>query len=141
MPEFTVDDSLIDTDEGKERVEAALKKLGRGTITSLDPGMNDVLFNLKRDKGMPPGFDQWQLPVKLGGDDKSTLFFLSVVQPGAIVPNHHHSRALFRVVVSGSIILDDGRTLHAGDWMYVPAGADYSFRGGLNPGAIVYHCY
>lgn len=141
MPEFTVDDSLIVTEEGKERVDAALRSLDRGIITSRDPGLNDVLFTLKRDKGMPPGFDQWQLPVKLGGDGKATLFFLSVVQPGAIVPTHHHARDLWRVVVSGSIILGDGRKLESGDWMYVPAGTDYSFRGGVNPGAIIMHCY
>lgn len=141
MPDFKVDDSLITTDEGRKRVEAALKRLGGGIVTSRDEGLNDVLFSLKRDANLPPGFDQWQLPVKLGGDGKSTLFFLSVVQPGAIVPTHSHARDLFRLVVSGSIILGDGRVLQAGDWMYVPAKTPYSFRGGVNPGAVVYHCY
>jgi mannose-6-phosphate isomerase-like protein (cupin superfamily) len=46
------------------------------------------------------------------------------------------------MVVSGSIVLNDGRELRTGDWMFVPAGVDYSFRGGLNsPGGIIYHCY
>lgn len=134
---YTPDDRIIEGEEGRQRVAAALERLGEGVITSLDPSVNDILFDQYRS-GMPPGIDQWQLPVKIDGP---SLYFLTVVQPGAIVPTHSHKRALFRVIVSGSIILGDGRVLKAGDWMYVPAGTEYSFRGGLNPGAIIFHCY
>ena len=134
---YTPDDRIIEGEEGRQRVAAALERLGDGVITSLDPGVNDILFDQYRE-GMPPGIDQWQLPVKIDGP---SLYFLTVVQPGAIVPTHAHKRALFRVIVSGSILLGDGRTLKAGDWMYVPAGTEYSFRGGLNPGATIFHCY
>jgi len=134
---YTPDDRIIEGEEGRQRVAAALERLGEGVITSLDPSVNDILFDQYRP-GMPPGIDQWQLPVKIDGP---SLYFLTVVQPGAIVPTHSHKRALFRVIVSGSIILGDGRVLKAGDWMYVPAGTEYSFRGGLNPGAIIFHCY
>ena len=106
-------------------------------MTSRDEGMNDALLEGKRELPLE-GIEQWQLPIELGGP---VFFYLTVVQPGAIVGTHRHKRSLFRVVVSGSIILNDGRALTAGDWMYVPAGETYSFRGGLNPGAIVYHCY
>jgi quercetin dioxygenase-like cupin family protein len=144
MAKFTPDDSVIKADTGKARIKAALdehrKKHGEmtGVVTSRDPGMNDLLFDLRRED-MPPDFEQYQLPVKLEGP--GVLFFLTVVQPGGIVPTHRHARDLFRVVVSGSIILQDGRELKATDWMFVPAGTEYSFRGGLNPGAIIYHCY
>jgi mannose-6-phosphate isomerase-like protein (cupin superfamily) len=134
---YTPDDRIIEGEEGKRRVAAALEKLGGGVITSRDAGLNDILFDHFRPN-MPPGVDQWQLPVKLDGP---VFFFLSVLGPGAIVPSHEHKRDLFRVVVSGSLILEDGRELKGGDWMYVPAGASYSVRAGLNPGAIVYHCY
>jgi len=140
---FTPNDSVIQADAGKERIKKALddhrKKHGDEprVITSRDPDMNDLLYDLRRED-MPPDFEQWQLPVKLEGP---ALFFLTVVQPGGIVPSHKHSRDLFRVVVSGSIILHDGRELKSADWMFVPAGEEYSFRAGLNPGAILYHCY
>jgi mannose-6-phosphate isomerase-like protein (cupin superfamily) len=101
--------------------------------------MNDLLDALRRDdKDMPADFVQWQLPVHLDGP---ALFFLTVVPPGGIVTMHAHDRDMFRVVVSGSIILHDGRELKSGDWMFVPNDEEYSFRAGLNPGAIIYHCY
>ena len=141
---FTPDDSVIEADKGKERIRKALDEHSRrhgemaGIITSRDPGMNDLFYDLLRED-MPGGFTQWQLPIKLEGP---ALFFLTVVEPGGVVPTHSHKRDLFRVVVSGSIILDDGRELKHTDWMFVPAGVEYSFRGGLNdPGAIIYHCY
>ena len=134
---YTPDDRIIEGEEGKQRVAAALKKLGGGVITSRDPGVNDILFDHYRPD-MPPGIRQWQLPVKLDGP---SLYFLTAVEPGAIVPTHSHKRALFRIVISGSIILDDGRELKSGDWMYVPAGSEYSIRGGVNPGAVICHCY
>lgn len=145
MAKFTPNDSVIKADTGRARIKAALEEHSKkhpdhfsGVITSRDPGVNDLLHDLRRED-MLPGVEQWQLPVKLEGP--GVLFFLTVVQPGAIVPTHHHERDLFRVIVSGSIILHDGRELKATDWMYVPRGVEYSFRGGLNPGAITYHCY
>lgn len=141
---YTPDDSGIRAEAGKERIRKALEqhrdKTGdmSGVVTSRDPGMNDLLADLRRD-GMPPGFSQQQLPVRLAGPD--VLFYLTTIDPGGIVPTHSHERALWRVIVSGSIILNDGRELKSGDWMYVPPGVEYSFRAGLNPGAIVYHCY
>ncbi len=100
---FTPNDSVIQADAGKERIKKALdnhrKKHGDEPriITSRDPDMNDLLYDLRRED-MPPDFEQWQLPVKLEGP---ALFFLTVVQPGGIVPTHKHARDLFRVVVSG----------------------------------------
>ncbi|HEV1991917.1 MAG TPA: cupin domain-containing protein [Candidatus Dormibacteraeota bacterium] len=133
-------DKVIEGRIGAQRVAAALKNHGivikDQVITSRDEGMDDVLFELRRPD-MPPGIQSWQLPVIL---DKSTFVFLTVAEPGAIVPTHTHSRNLFRVVISGSIITD-GKELKSGDWMFVPKGAEYSYHAALNPGAVTMHFY
>ena len=133
-------DKVIEGRIGAQRVAAALKKQGivikDQVITSRDEGMDDVLFELRRPD-MPPGIQSWQLPVIL---DKSTFVFLTVAEPGAIVPTHKHSRNLFRVVISGSIITD-GKELKSGDWMFVPKGKEYSYHAALNPGAVTMHFY
>jgi quercetin dioxygenase-like cupin family protein len=137
------DDSVIEGKPGAQRIKAALDKRGVKTegrvITSRDPGMSDILYDLRR-RDMPPGIQSWQLPVQLGGDGESAFFFLTVAAPGAIVPSHSHKRDLFRVVVSGSIITN-GIELRSGDWMFVPKGVSYSYSAGLNPGAVSMHCY
>ncbi|HEY8684084.1 MAG TPA: cupin domain-containing protein [Chloroflexota bacterium] len=135
-------DKEIEGPAGKERIERALKNHGivikDKVITSRDKGMDDVLYELRR-KGMPEGIESWQLPIIL---ERSTFGFLTVAQPGAIVPTHKHSRNLFRVVLSGAIVTD-GKELKTGDWMYVPAGVPYSYHASLNPGsgAITMHFY
>jgi uncharacterized protein YegJ (DUF2314 family) len=137
---WTPDDSTIEGTIGAKRIMDALKKHAikteRRVITSRDPGMDEVRSSLRREN-MPPGFTQWQLPVQMEGP---AFFFLSVVEPGAVVPRHVHKRDLWRVVISGSIITN-GIELKSADWMYVPKGVPYSFSAGLNPGAIIMHCY
>jgi hypothetical protein len=134
------DDSVVEERIGAERVRAALKKhgiiVGGKVITSRDKGMDDVRYELRR-KGMPEGIEQWQLPIVLQGP---TLAFLTVSEPGAVVPTHKHKRNLFRIVLSGSIITD-GIELKTGDWMYVPKGVAYSYHAAFNPGAITLHLY
>ena len=134
------DDSVIEGRIGAERVRAALKKHGiaveRKVITSRDPGMDEVRNELRRPD-MPPGFHQWQLPIVMEGP---AFFFLTVAEPGAVVPRHAHKRDLFRMVLSGSMHIN-GRELMVGDWMYVPSGTSYSYGAGLNPGLITFHCY
>jgi len=138
---WSPDDSVIEGEAGKTRIREALERhnirIGDDrVVTSRDPGMDDVRYALMRP-GLPPGFIQWQLPIKLTGE---TFFFTTVCEPGAVVPTHSHKRDLFRIVVSGSIITN-GIELKAGDWMFVPAGVEYSFSAALNPGAIINHCY
>jgi mannose-6-phosphate isomerase-like protein (cupin superfamily) len=137
------DDSIIEGKPGADRIKAALNKRGVKTegrmITSRDPGMSDILYDLGR-RNLPPGIQSWQLPVFLSGDKESVFFFLTSAEPGAIVPSHSHKRDLFRIVISGSIITN-GIELKSGDWMFVPSGVSYEYRAGLNPGAIVWHCY
>jgi mannose-6-phosphate isomerase-like protein (cupin superfamily) len=135
-------DKVIEGPIGAKRIKDALEKHGiiviggKEVITSRDEGIDDVLYELRRPD-MPPGIQSWQLPVIL---EKSTFVFLTVAEPGAIVPTHKHSRNLFRVVISGSIITD-GKELKSGDWMYVPKGVEYSYHAALNPGAVTMHFY
>jgi mannose-6-phosphate isomerase-like protein (cupin superfamily) len=126
--------------QGVKRINAALKKAGivltKGrVITSRDDSMDEAREELRR-LNLPPGFQSWQLPVPKNDLD----IFLTVVSPGAVLPEHSHTRDLFRVVLSGSIFTE-GKELKTGDWMYVPAGTPYSYSAGFNPGAIVMHVY
>jgi len=136
------DDSVIEGKPGVARIKASLKNRGvnitKRVVTSRDPGMDDLRYDLGRGD-LPPGIQSWQLPV-VSGDGAAVFFFMTVAQPGAIVPSHSHKRDLLRFVVSGSIITN-GIELKSGDWMYVPAGVTYGYSAGLNPGAITYHCY
>ena len=116
---------------GVTAIRAALRKnhvrLGKGVITSRDPGVAKVTRSLKQ-KGLPDGVEQWLLPIVLG-PDAEVLCFFSHLEPGAIVPTHTHEHSVFRVVISGE--LKFGRkTLKQGDWMYVPAGVAYSIQAG-----------
>lgn len=116
---------------GVAAIKAALRKnhvrLGKGVITSRDPGIAKVTRSLKQ-KGSPDGVEQWLVPIVLG-PDAEVLCFFSHIQPGVVVPTHSHVHSTFRVVISGD--LKFGRkTLKQGDWMYVPAGVKYSFKAG-----------
>jgi quercetin dioxygenase-like cupin family protein len=136
-------DKVIEGKPGAARIKAALTKrrvtFTKRVVTSRDPGMSDVIYDLGRPD-MPPGIRSWQLPFVLGGGEGGVFFFLTVAEPGAIVPSHSHTRDLLRIVVSGSLITN-GIELKSGDWMYVPTGVEYSYTAGLNPGLISYHCY
>lgn len=138
---WSPDDSVIEGEAARTRIREALERHNiriddTRVVTSRDPGMDDVRFHLRRE-GLPPGFQQWQLPIKLSGE---TYFFMTVAEAGAVVPTHSHKRDLFRIVVWGSIIYN-GIELKVGDWMFVPKGVPYSFSAALNPGAIINHCY
>lgn len=144
---WSPDDSVIEGETGKKRIREALERHGIDTsknriITSRDPGMDEVRFSLRRE-GLPPGWEQWQLPVKLTGE---AFIFLSVAQPGAVIPSHAHKRDLFRIVVWGSVTTNNGLVLHQGDWMFVPAGVEYSLSAAMSPnspagGAMIMHAY
>jgi hypothetical protein len=134
------DDSLIEGDAGIERIKEALKRhdisLEGRVVTSRDPRMDLVRLDLRRG-GMPPGFEQWQLPVWGTGP---TFAFVSTASPGAVLPEHSHKRDLFRMVVAGSMLVN-GVELKPGDWMYVPKGVPYSYTAGFNPGVVCFHIY
>jgi quercetin dioxygenase-like cupin family protein len=114
--------------EGLERIRAADQRSAAGRqeriLTSRDPGMEAMRESLRVGR-MPEGFAMWQLPVTL----KNVLLFMSVASPGARMPLHRHAHPVFRVILSGSITYE-GKELTAGDWMFIPAGREYSFETG-----------
>ena len=136
------DDSVIEGKPGTQRIKAALDKhhvdvKGGKVTTSRDPGAEQLRHSLRRPD-MPPGIQSWQLPIML--ENCPVFFFITVVEPGAVVPLHSHKRDLFRWVMSGSIITN-GIELKPGDWMFVPAGVEYGYTAGFSPSAVVGHCY
>lgn len=139
--EWKPDDRVIEGKPGAARIKTALRRRGvnvsKRVITSRDPGMDEIRYELRRTD-MPPGIQSWQLPVIL--ENCPVFFFLTVAEPGAVVPIHSHKRDLIRFVLSGSIITN-GIELKAGDWMFVPKGVEYGYSAALNPGAIICHGY
>ena len=68
------------------------------------------------------------------------MSFLTFGLPNKKFPEHRHTRDNgLRVIISGSIFYKDIE-LVAGDWMYVPRGASYSFVTGAS-GCIMFHLY
>jgi mannose-6-phosphate isomerase-like protein (cupin superfamily) len=129
--EWRPDDSLSQRNKkgqtkGALRASAARKKhkirIGKGIITSRDPGMAAATHDLKRT-GMPPGVESWQLPILFFG----LHWYWTRFDPLTVVPMHSHDQDSLRFVISGE--LKFGRkTLKPGDWMFVPAGQAYSVR-------------
>jgi quercetin dioxygenase-like cupin family protein len=146
MATWRPDDSLLDAGargetKGSRRVKDALRKRGmrpgNRIVTSRDPGMAAARNDLKRS-GMPPGVQQWQLPIAV--PVPNLLVFTSTMKAGARVPEHVHKVWVFRVVTSGTLKYG-GKTLKAGDWMMVPPGQAYSISAGTGGCTIFYaHC-
>jgi mannose-6-phosphate isomerase-like protein (cupin superfamily) len=137
------DDSFLDTEKdgeqaGVRRIRHVLREHGfelGQILTSRDKGMEAVVNELKRSH-LPPGIQQWQLPVAVGG----TFAFRTVAESDAVIPEHSHRANLFRVVVSGTAIYRDAE-LKTGDWMLVPKGEPYSLRAASNRGFTTDHMY
>ena len=135
------DDSLSERNKkgqkkGALRINAALRRnkvrLGKGVITSRDPGIAKVTRDLKRT-GMPPGVQSWLLPIHFAG----IHWVLTCYDAGTVVPMHAHAHDSLRVVFSGE--LKFGRkTLKQGDWMFVPKGQAYSVRALSSQVCILY---
>lgn len=139
------DDSFLDISNGEikgvKRIKDALAKHGKklGKIyTSKDQDMDTIRKELEHTNAAP-GFKQFQLPVALG-PNQDVLAFMTIAEPGAVVPSHAHKVDVFRVIVSGSAFFN-GVELKAGDWMVIPAGESYTLRAADNPGYISYHLY
>lgn len=141
------DDSFHDLIDGEykgvRRVRQVLEslklELGREIVTSRDPKIRKVVERLRRDT-LPNGFQQWQLPIILGGGDRPVMSFLTVGAPNTVLPVHRHKNdCLFRIVLSGSIMFGKVE-LSSGDWMYIPTGKSYSFAAGPF-GCVVMHLY
>jgi quercetin dioxygenase-like cupin family protein len=129
---------------GVQKVRQVLRRhghrdIGDRVLTSQDNDMRAILDDLSRTAGMPPGFQQWQLPLGVG-DNHTVLAFMTEADAGAVLPAHSHEADLFRVVVSGSLEFN-GVRLSAGDWMFIPRGTTYQYTAAPNPGVRTLHCY
>lgn len=105
-------------------------------ITSRDEIIrkNSRLFEVTN---VPEGFRKERLPLHL---PKESTLYISTGAPGTKVPRHSHDEGDgIRFMISGSIQYGD-RELTAGDWMFIPAGADYEFTVGPR-GATMCYCY
>lgn len=87
------------------------------------------------------GFSKYQLPVYL---TDSSFLFITVAAPGAASTTRSHDDGDgIRFIISGSIEYDGPNAkaeLTAGDWMFVPKGAEYSVVTGAM-GACMCYCY
>ena len=134
--EWTPDDSIFGRDEtgevkGVAMVRKALKdarvRIGKGVVTSQDPGMQAARDALKRDIGLE-GVEQWILPIVIcPTSDTQMVWLYSELQPGTSVPSHSHANDHFRIVIGGSFETG-GVRLGPGDWMSVPAGVAYDMQ-------------
>lgn len=133
---------FISFEDGLHRVAEARRELGMAErttqiVTSRDPSAERLREALKIAK-LPAGFQKWQLPVAI--TETGAQFFMSVAQAGAAVEEHSHEEGDgLRVIISGSIDYA-GQELTAGDWMFIPAKASYSFKVG-HQGASMFYCY
>lgn len=124
--------------EGAVRVERVARKykIGKSKIlTSQDSEIAGAVKELGVSN-VPDGFRKWQLPFVM---DASQLF-VTDAKAGARVGEHSHDQGDgIRFIVSGSIIYE-GKTLKAGDWMFIPKGVPYSMQIGPD-GARMCYCY
>lgn len=141
--EWTPDDSHLEREgeAGTHDVDVALEKRNLSLdriLTSRDVGIDMARYELR--KPQPAGWQSWQLPVYIRS--KVTFYFLQVAQPGAILPEHEHEVAQFRIVISGELLYN-GIELKGGDWIYTPKGAKYTLSVGTNPArpCIILYCY
>lgn len=134
------DPNQVTFEEGAARVRAVADRLGlldrRQVLTSRDPEALEAT-RLLTVSNVPGGFTKWQLPVLL---ERPSQLFVTVAAPGAAVEEHSHDEGDgIRFIAGGSIVFE-GFELSAGDWMFIPAGARYSFKVGAL-GAVMCYCY
>ncbi|MCB8904606.1 MULTISPECIES: cupin domain-containing protein [unclassified Streptomyces] len=140
MAQQTFDPNRLTFEQGVERIKSAVRESGLDVegriITSRDAGVEKAMKLLEVDN-VPPGFRKWQLPVYMACESQ---LYITVAEPGAQAsPHAHNGGAGIRFIAGGSIVYN-GYELTAGDWMYVPAGTEYSFEVGRY-GALMCYCY
>ena len=106
-------------------------------VTSRDPGMEGLTEALRIDN-VPEGFSKWQLPISMRC---ATHMFFTVVAPGAKTPIHSHDEGPGMRFITGGSIIYEGKELFPGDWMFVPAGAQYTIQGGERIGGHICGSY
>jgi quercetin dioxygenase-like cupin family protein len=120
----------------QEAVKARGKELNSSIVTSRDTDARELRRELAVDN-VPEGFRKYQIPAFL---PEASVMFITMAEPDAEAPTHSHDDGDgIRFIAGGSIIYND-MELTAGDWMFVPRGAQYSFRVGPQ-GALMCYCY
>lgn len=127
-------------EEGLKRIQRANDQTGinleRRILTSQDKDVAE-LTQVLQVSNVPEGFRKWQLPIHL---EAPSQLFISTAAPGATVPKHmHRDGDGIRFIVAGSVFYN-GQELSAGDWMFIPAGHEYSLKVGKF-GATMCYCY
>ena len=142
MDKQSFDPNQLTFEEGLQRLKNLIQRtpgFPKGKIvTSRDPAVRKSIESLNVTN-VPDGFKKHQLPIFFEGGP-GAQFFISVGNPDVEVPKHSHTEGDgFRFIATGSIIYEDVE-LTAGDWMFIPKGAPYSFRVGP-AGATFCYCY
>lgn len=140
MASTKFDPNRLTFDQGIDRLQSVLRETGLQTdervLTSRDDAVRKAVKMLAVDN-VPDGFRKWQLPVYL---TSASQLYITVAESGAKAETHSHDGGDgIRFIVSGSIKYGD-QELSAGDWMFVPAGKEYSFEVG-EFGAVMCYCY
>lgn len=126
-------------DQGLKRIRSAAQRVGlrpNRVVTSQDHQALEAQ-RLLMMTDVPGGFTKWLLPVYL---DKPSQLLVTLAAPNAEVPEHSHNEGPGIRLIAGGSIIYNGRELTPGDWMYIPAGAKYSFKVGPL-GATMWYCY
>jgi len=126
-------------DQGLERIRHAVGRTGLrsgGVVTSRRAEAQEAQ-KLLTVSNVPGGFRKWQLPVYL---ESPSQLFITEAEPNLSVPEHSHDEGDGIRFIAGGSIIYDGTELIAGDWMFIPAGASYSFKTGPM-GALMCYCY
>ena len=141
MARSEFDPNQVSFDEGLERIRRVAKKVGleesKEVVTSRDRSAVKAQRLLEVSNVPDAGFRKWQLPVWL---DRPSQLFVTVADPHLEVPEHSHDEGDGIRFIAGGSIIHEGTELSAGDWMFIPAGASYSFKVGP-AGAVMCYCY
>jgi hypothetical protein len=129
----------VSFEQGVERIREATARAGLdrgGVVTSRHTEAQEAQ-KLLTVSNVPGGFRKWQLPVYL---DRPSQLFITQAEANLTVPEHSHDEGDGIRFIAGGSIVHDGVELVAGDWMFIPAGARYSFKTGPM-GALMCYCY
>jgi redox-sensitive bicupin YhaK (pirin superfamily) len=121
-----------------ERIDSFRRKNKLGTQSILTSKDIDIWKEeALHVSNIPGGFNKAIMPFYTDGP---ATFYVSAAGPGVKVPKHSHKEgAGIRFIVSGSIFWG-GHELSEGDWMHMPAGAEYEFVVGPR-GVSIFYCY
>lgn len=125
-------------EQGLDRIKDAVKKAGSDPKQAILTSRDELGVNLQKSlqvNNVPEGFTKYQLPFNL----ERTQMYITSAPANSKVPEHSHDGDGLRFIASGSINYN-GKVLSSGDWMFVPAGKQYSFEVGPL-GAMMFYCY